>query len=114
MDLSSESKFFIMKDKYRLGDKEVVHWLDLLLQDVCKQYCACLNRSKWKYTEAMGDEGDTLEDDAVADAVASSIHPASSIQPAWMKAVMLYIVDPEVDPTPAGGAGHPKVGDKYE
>ena len=36
MDLSSESKFFIMKDKYQLGDKEVVRRLDLLLQDVCK------------------------------------------------------------------------------
>ena len=103
-----------MKDKYRLGDKELVRRLDLLLQDMCKQYCARLNHSKRKYAEVMGDEGDTLEDNAVADVMASSIHPASSIQLAWKKAVMLYVVDPEVDPTPAGGAGHPKVGDKYE
>ena len=36
MDLAVESKYFIMKEKYRTEDKEVVRRLDLLLQDVCK------------------------------------------------------------------------------
>ena len=61
----------------------------------------------------MGDEGEastSLHRDVPAD-----MPPVSSASdPAWKKAVNLYLVDPVVDPTPAGGLGHPKVGGKYE
>ena len=102
-----------MKEKYYTGDKEVIRRLDLLLQDVCKQYCARMNRSKRKYADVMGNEGEastSLRTDVPVD-----MPPVSSASdPAWKKAVILYLVDPEVDPTPAGGLGHPKVGGKYE
>ena len=37
MNHAAKSKYFIMKGKYKNGDKEVKRRLDLLLQDVCKQ-----------------------------------------------------------------------------
>ena len=46
IDYAATSKYFIMKSKYKNGDKDVKRRLDLLLQDVCKQWCAKLNRHK--------------------------------------------------------------------
>ena len=106
MDHAATSKYFIMKGQYRKGDKSVQRKLDLLLQDVCKQWCAKLNRNKRR--AALVDE------DSDDDAAAATPPAAKKIrtQGAWTRAVKIYIVDPPVNP--AGGAtGHPKAGSRY-
>ena len=108
MDHASTSNYFIMKGQYRKGDKLVRRKLDLLLQDVCKQWCAKLNRNKRRAT---------LVDDDSDNNNAAAPPPAKRTRTReWTRAVKIYIVDPPVDPTgaavPVAGAvappGHPK------
>jgi hypothetical protein len=107
-----DSDFYIMKEQYKRGDKEVVRRTDLLLQDICKQYVQRMNRSKRKLEEALRDDGDPSGDDAgVGPSSSSSKRVRADTDTKWSKAVVLYLVDPEVDPTTAGGAGHPKTTD---
>jgi hypothetical protein len=97
MDRAAGSKFFIMKEKYRQGDHEVTRRLDLLLQDICKQYAARLNRAKRKYDEAMGAE------EAAEGAAEEPQIPAAVPDVGWKKAVIIYLIDPEEDPKDANG-----------
>ena len=115
MNYAATSKYFIMKSKYKNGDKDVKRRLDLLLQDVCKQWCAKLNRHKRKYdatpaasAAAATPSADDNDSDADEPPAKRRRTPAG-----FNKPVKIYIVDPDVDPL-GGAAGHPKGGAKYK
>ena len=69
-----------------------------------------MSRSKRKYAQALGDE-DKVASSAVAEAAAELATPLA--EPLWKRAVVLYLVDLDVDPT-GNGMSHPKIGGKYE
>ena len=72
-----------------------------------------MNWSKCKYADVMGDEGEAST--SLHRDVPTDMPPVSSASDlAWKKAVILYLVNPEVHPTPTGRLGHPKVGGKYK
>lgn len=112
MNHAAQSKYFIMKAKYTNGDEVVKRRLDLLLQDVCKQWCAKLNRHKRKY-DATPAAPAARADDGKAEADERPTKTQRRSAAAFTKAVKIYIVNPIVDPN-GGAAGHPKAGGKYE
>ena len=69
-----------------------------------------MSRSKQKYAQALGDE-DEVASSAVAKAAAELAMLLA--EPLWKRAVVLYLVDPDVNPT-GNGVGHLKIGKKYE
>ena len=92
-----------MKEKYRQGDQEVIRRLDLLLQDICKQYAACLNHAKWKYEEAM----DSAKEAIAKDNAEKEYMPAA-ICARFRKAMVIYLINPEIDLATCLESGHPK------
>ena len=52
-----------------------------------------------------------LASSVVAEAVVELATPLA--EPLWKRAVVIYLVDPDVDPT-GNGEGHLKIGGKYE
>ena len=65
--------------------------------------------TKCKYTEVIGDEEEASKD------IPADMPPVLSASVwAWKKVVILYLMDPEVDPSLTGRLSHPKVGGKYE
>ena len=70
--------------------------MDLLLQDICKQYAARLNRAKRKYDEAMGAE-------EAAEGAAAAEEPQNPPDVGWKKVVIIYLIDPEENPKDING-----------
>ena len=77
--------------------------MDLLLQDVCKQYAARLNRAKRKYEEAMGPAEEAITEDN-----ADKEHMPTAVRAGFRKAVVIYLIDPEIDSATGLEYGHPK------